>query len=110
MPKGLQRFHHTGDWHFITCSCYRRQKFLDSMRRRNRLSGKSWSRCEPGAFCCRRLGRHAGALPSIIGDTRVRWATKKVVLETVGKFVSREGFQFNQRCKGRKEICLNGGI
>ncbi|MGB8128997.1 MAG: transposase [Candidatus Angelobacter sp.] len=34
MPKGLQRFHHTGDWHFITCSCYRRQKFLDSKRRR----------------------------------------------------------------------------
>src|SRR5215467_8397001 len=35
MPKGLQRFHHTGDWHFITCSCYQRQKFLDSMRRRD---------------------------------------------------------------------------
>src|SRR5215475_10484834 len=33
MPKGLRRFHHTGDWHFITCSCYRRQKFLDSLRR-----------------------------------------------------------------------------
>ena len=35
MPKGLRRFHHTGDRHFITCSCYRRQKFLDSVRRRN---------------------------------------------------------------------------
>ena len=35
MPKGLRRFHHTGDWHFITCSCYRRQKFLDSLRRRD---------------------------------------------------------------------------
>jgi putative transposase len=35
MPKGLRRFHHTGDWHFITCSCYRRQKFLDSVRRRD---------------------------------------------------------------------------
>ncbi len=35
MPKGLRRFHHTGDWHFITCSCYRRQKFLDSARRRD---------------------------------------------------------------------------
>jgi REP element-mobilizing transposase RayT len=35
MPKGLLRFHHTGDWHFITCSCYRRQKFLDSARRRD---------------------------------------------------------------------------
>src|SRR5262245_56019677 len=33
MPKGLRRFHHTGDWHFITCSCYRREKFLDSLRR-----------------------------------------------------------------------------
>src|SRR5215472_9113178 len=35
MPKGLRRFHHTGDWHFITCSCYRRQKFLDSVRWRD---------------------------------------------------------------------------
>ena len=35
MPKGLRRFHHTGDWHFITCSCYRRQKFLHSVRRRD---------------------------------------------------------------------------
>src|SRR5215472_5888028 len=22
MPKGLQRFHHPGDWRFIPCSCY----------------------------------------------------------------------------------------
>ena len=35
MPKGLRRFHHTGDWLFITCSCYQRQKFLDSVRRRD---------------------------------------------------------------------------
>src|SRR5215472_14351824 len=35
MPKGLRRFHHTGDWHFITCSCYGREKFLDSVRRRD---------------------------------------------------------------------------
>ena len=35
MPKGLRRFHHTDDWHFITCSCYRRQRFLDSVRRRD---------------------------------------------------------------------------
>jgi len=35
MPKGLRRFHHTGDWHFITCSCYRRRKFLDWVRRRD---------------------------------------------------------------------------
>ena len=35
MPKGLRRFHHTGDWHFITCSCYRREKFLDSVKRRD---------------------------------------------------------------------------
>ena len=35
MPKGLRRFHQTGDWHFITCSCYHRQKFLDSVRRRD---------------------------------------------------------------------------
>ena len=35
MPKGLRRFHHTGDWHFITCSCYCRQRFLDWARRRD---------------------------------------------------------------------------
>jgi putative transposase len=35
MPTGLRRFHHTGNWHFITCSCYRRQKFLDSAPRRD---------------------------------------------------------------------------
>src|SRR5215813_4653163 len=35
MPKGLRRFHHSCDWHFITCSCYRRQRFLDSVRRRD---------------------------------------------------------------------------
>jgi putative transposase len=35
MPKGLRRFHDTGRWHFITCSCYRRQTFLGSARRRD---------------------------------------------------------------------------
>jgi putative transposase len=35
MPKGLRRFHASGDQHFITCSCYRRQPFLGSARRRN---------------------------------------------------------------------------
>lgn len=35
MPKGLRRFHNSGDWHFITCSCYHRQKSLDSVRRRD---------------------------------------------------------------------------
>src|SRR5215467_12316366 len=35
MPKGLQRFHNTGRWHFITCSCYQRQKFLGSVRHRD---------------------------------------------------------------------------
>jgi putative transposase len=35
MPKGLRRFHSTGQRHFITCSCYRRQPFLASARRRD---------------------------------------------------------------------------
>jgi putative transposase len=35
MPKGLRRFHHTGDWHFITCSCYQRRKFFEIVRRRD---------------------------------------------------------------------------
>jgi putative transposase len=35
MPKGLRRFHHTGDWHFITCSCYHRRMFLRSASRRD---------------------------------------------------------------------------
>jgi hypothetical protein len=35
MPQGLRRFHNTGQRHFITCSCYRRQPFLGSARRRD---------------------------------------------------------------------------
>ena len=35
MPKGLRRIHGGGDWHFITCSCYRRQQFLGSAKRRD---------------------------------------------------------------------------
>ena len=35
MPKGLQRFHSGGDEHFITCSCYHREPFFASARRRD---------------------------------------------------------------------------
>jgi putative transposase len=35
MPKGLRRLHGGGDLHFITCSCYRRLKFLGSASRRD---------------------------------------------------------------------------
>lgn len=35
MPQGLRRFHSGGDEHFITCSCYHRQPFLSSARRRD---------------------------------------------------------------------------
>jgi REP-associated tyrosine transposase len=35
MPKGLRRFHASGQRHFITCSCYHRQPFLGSARRRD---------------------------------------------------------------------------
>ncbi len=35
MPKGLRRIWGGGDWHFITCSCYRRQQFLRSAGRRD---------------------------------------------------------------------------
>jgi putative transposase len=35
MPKGLKRLHSSGDEHFITCSCYHRQPFLASARRRD---------------------------------------------------------------------------
>jgi putative transposase len=30
MPQGLKRFHHTGDLHFITFSCYHRLPYLAS--------------------------------------------------------------------------------
>jgi putative transposase len=30
VPKGLIRIYGRGDWHFITCSCYRRLPFLGS--------------------------------------------------------------------------------
>ena len=35
MPKGLIRIYGQGDWHFITCSCYRRRPFLGSARHRD---------------------------------------------------------------------------
>ncbi len=35
MPKGLRRIQGGGDFHFITCSCYRRRQFLGSARRRD---------------------------------------------------------------------------
>jgi putative transposase len=30
MPTGLVRYHHTGNFHFVTFSCYRRQQFFRS--------------------------------------------------------------------------------
>ncbi len=36
MPWGLSRFQHTGDLHFLTVSCYRRQPNLDTSRSRDR--------------------------------------------------------------------------
>jgi putative transposase len=35
MPLGLQRYYGTGDLHFITCSCYRRQAWLGTEPRRD---------------------------------------------------------------------------
>lgn len=35
MPWGLERYYGAGDLHFITCSCYRRQRLLGSARRRD---------------------------------------------------------------------------
>jgi len=35
MTIGLQRYAGAGDFHFITCSCYRRQPLLGTARRRN---------------------------------------------------------------------------
>jgi putative transposase len=35
MPTGLRRIQGGGDFHFITCSCYRRQQFLGSLQRRD---------------------------------------------------------------------------
>jgi putative transposase len=37
MPSGLRRFQQTGDLHFLTFSCYRRQPNLDSPVARTRL-------------------------------------------------------------------------
>jgi putative transposase len=35
MPKGLKRYYGTGELHYITCSCYRRKRWLDTGTRRN---------------------------------------------------------------------------
>jgi putative transposase len=37
MPKGLIRYHHTGDLHFITISCYRHTNILGTKAARNTL-------------------------------------------------------------------------
>jgi putative transposase len=35
VPKGLTRYYHTGDLHYITCSCYQLRPWLNSTRRRD---------------------------------------------------------------------------
>jgi putative transposase len=35
MPKGLHRYYGSGDLHFIPCSCYHREPWLGSARRRD---------------------------------------------------------------------------
>jgi putative transposase len=35
MPKGLKRYHRNDYLHFLTCSCYHRQPWLASPRRRD---------------------------------------------------------------------------
>jgi putative transposase len=35
MPTGLRRYYGAGDLHFITCSCYHREPWLDSDERRD---------------------------------------------------------------------------
>jgi len=35
MPKGLKRFYGGGDLHYITCSCYKRKRWLGTQRRRD---------------------------------------------------------------------------
>src|SRR5579864_3444839 len=35
MPKGLKRFYGAGDLHYITCSCYKRKRWLGTGRRRD---------------------------------------------------------------------------
>src|ERR1700731_2996805 len=35
MPTGLRRYYDAGDLHFITCSCYHREPWLDSDERRD---------------------------------------------------------------------------
>ncbi len=35
MPRGLVRYHHTGNFHFLTFSCYRRLPYLGSAAARD---------------------------------------------------------------------------
>jgi len=37
MPKGLRRYYGAGDLHFITCSCYQREPWLDTDDRRDQF-------------------------------------------------------------------------
>jgi len=37
VPKGLKRCYHTGHLHYITCSCYQRQWWLNTAQRRDQF-------------------------------------------------------------------------
>jgi hypothetical protein len=39
MPKGLHRYYGNGHLHFLTCSCYHRQPWLATARRRDLFLG-----------------------------------------------------------------------
>jgi hypothetical protein len=60
MVQGLKRIHGGGDWHFITCSCYRRLPFLASARRRDLFL-------------------------KILEETRVKYITRKIKILFLGR-------------------------
>jgi putative transposase len=37
VPRGLKRYYHTGHLHYITCSCYQRQRWLNTPQRRDQF-------------------------------------------------------------------------
>jgi REP-associated tyrosine transposase len=62
MPTGLRRYYGAGDLHFITCSCYHREPWLDSAERRDLFLNILEEVRKEHRFCRFGIRRHAGAL------------------------------------------------
>src|SRR5712691_5370798 len=64
MPRGLKRYYGTGEMHFITWSCYRRQPLLDPTARKGTASDCPRTHARALRLCGDRIRGHARARAS----------------------------------------------